>query len=139
MASILRTIGSVVLGLVVGFVVVFAVEFADYKLFPPPPGLSLVDPSALKDYVAHAPLGAMAMVLVGWALSALVAAWATASVARGSKMTLGMIVGLFLLGTGIANMLEFPHPIWFWVIGVLEFLPAAYIGSRLAAGSGGNR
>ncbi len=140
MSPILRSIGSVLLGLVVGFIVVLAVEFADYKLFPPPPGLNLLESSAqaMKDYETHAPLGAMVMVILGWGISTLLASWLTARFAPAPKMLHGMIVGIFLLGAGIANMLEFPHPLWFWICGVLVFLPAAYIGSRLAAGSGVN-
>ncbi|MCK6623004.1 MAG: hypothetical protein HUU32_18855 [Calditrichaceae bacterium] len=43
----------------------------------------------------------------------------------------GMIVGGIMLLAGIVNMAMIPHPLWFWVVGVLIFLPAAYLGARL--------
>jgi len=39
--------------------------------------------------------------------------------------------GLLTLA-GIANNLMLPPPVWFWVLTVIVFLPATYLGARLA-------
>jgi membrane-associated protease RseP (regulator of RpoE activity) len=44
-----------------------------------------------------------------------------------------MILGLIFLGGAIINMREIHHPLWFWIVGVLIFLPSAYFGALLAA------
>jgi hypothetical protein len=136
MPPILRSILAVLAGIIVGFVVVAALEFLDTTLFPLPAGLDLHDTAAMKQAMAHAPLAALILVLVGWGISALLGSWVAARIARAPKVLHGMIVGIFLLGAAITDMLEFPHPVWFWICGLLIFLPASYIGSGLALGKG---
>jgi hypothetical protein len=43
-----------------------------------------------------------------------------------------MMLGLIFLGGAIMNMREIHHPLWFWIVGVLVFFPAAYVGSSAA-------
>lgn len=136
MPPILRSILAVLAGIVVGFVVVAALEFLDTTLFPLPAGLDLHDTAAIKQAMARAPLAALILVIVGWGISALLGSWVAARIARAPKVLHGMIVGIFLLGAAITDMLEFPHPVWFWICGLLIFLPASYIGSGLALGKG---
>jgi hypothetical protein len=132
MHPILRSIVSVLAGILVGFIVVAGVEFANAALFPLPAGLDLEDTAAVKQALAHAPVASLILVIVGWCLSALLGAWVAARIAHASKVLHGMIVGIFLLGAAITDLLEFPHPLWFWICGLLIFLPASYIGSGLA-------
>ena len=136
MHPILRSILAVLAGIVVGFIVVAALEFLDTTLFPLPAGLDLHDTAAIKQAMARAPLAALILVIVGWGISALLGSWVAARIARAPKVLHGMIVGIFLLGAAITDMLEFRHPVWFWICGLLIFLPASYIGSGLALGKG---
>jgi hypothetical protein len=43
-----------------------------------------------------------------------------------------MTVGVLVILAAVANMLMIPHPVWFWVVALLLFLPAAYLGGLLA-------
>ena len=132
MKSVLRSIGSVLLGFVVGTAVMLCVETLDHKIYPLPAGVDPRVPGALSAAMKIAPLGALLMVLVGWILGTLVGAWITARVAPPSKFQHGMIPGIFFLGAGIANNLSIPPPLWFWICGLAVFLPSAYIGTKLA-------
>jgi hypothetical protein len=78
------------------------------------------------------PVGALLMVLAGWASGTVAGAWVTSRVAQRSKLLHGMITGVAFLAAGILNLREFPHPTWFWICGLVIFLPAAYVGARLA-------
>ncbi|HLW98159.1 MAG TPA: hypothetical protein VKR82_05895 [Candidatus Acidoferrales bacterium] len=129
---ILRSIVSVLAGILGGFIILAGVEFANAALFPLPASVDLEDTAAVKQALAHAPLASLILVIVGWCLSALLGAWVAARIAHASKVLHGMIVGIFLLGAAITDLLEFPHPLWFWICGLLIFLPASYIGSGLA-------
>lgn len=40
-----------------------------------------------------------------------------------------MVVGVLLLAFGIMNLVAIPHPMWFTIVSVLAFLPAAYAGA----------
>ena len=132
MKSVLRSVGSVLLGFVVGTAIMLCVETLNHKIYPLPDGFDPRVPGAVSAAMKSAPLGALLMVLGGWIIGTLVGAWITARVAPPSKLKHGMILGIFFLGAGIANNLSIPPPLWFWVCSLALFLPAAYIGSKLA-------
>jgi hypothetical protein len=127
-----RSILAVLMGVVVGGLLVAAVEFVSHLIYPPPPGLNHSDVDALKGAMATAPAGALLLVLLAWALSSLGGGWLAASVARRSHTLHALIVGAILMAMGILNMLVIPHPPWFWLAALVLFLPAAYLGARLA-------
>lgn len=135
MGSLLRSVLSVLLGTVVGLVIIAGIEAVAHAVYPLPPGINPMDPAALKAAMADLPVRALLFVLLAWATATLIGAWLSARMVRRSRMLHGMIVGVLLLVGGIANMLMIPHPVWFWVLGVALFLPAAYLGAKLAMGS----
>ncbi|MFL6193506.1 MAG: hypothetical protein ACJ75H_05005 [Thermoanaerobaculia bacterium] len=139
MPSILRSILAVLCGALVGGAVILGMELVGTRVFPPPASLAPADPESMRAAMAALPLGAFVMVLAGWALGTFAGAWVAARVAGRSPLGHGLAVGLLFLAAGVANMLSLPHPVWFWVVGVLLFLPAGYLGGRLAAGGGGHR
>jgi hypothetical protein len=42
-----------------------------------------------------------------------------------------LIVGGLVMLAAVGNMLSIPHPVWFWVIALILFLPASYVGGLL--------
>jgi hypothetical protein len=77
-------------------------------------------------------IGAFVSVLVSWALGAFAGGWVAARLAPSKKIVFGLVIGAFGLVAAIFNMLMIPHPAWVWVVGLAEFIPAAYLGARLA-------
>lgn len=75
------------------------------------------------------PLPAFVAVLVAWALGAFVGGWVAAAV---GTRTAAIVAGRILMLAGLANLVAIPSPLWFWVIGLLVFVPCALLGSRLA-------
>lgn len=126
-----RSIIAVVLGIILGGIVVGLVEYVGHLVYPAPAGIDMRNPEALKTYAANAPVGALLFVILAWALGSLTGGWLAAFIARQSRSQHALIVGGVLMIFGIINMLMIPHPVWFWIVGILVFLPAAYIGARL--------
>jgi hypothetical protein len=137
MRPILRSGLAVLLGALAASAVIMAVEFLDATIYPSPPGMDPNDPDSVKSAMAALPIGALLLVLLGWIVGTFAGAWIAARLAPRSPIVHGLIVGVLLLAGGIYNMLEIPHPLWFWVLGVAVFLPSAYLGARLAAGGAG--
>jgi hypothetical protein len=135
----LRSVGAVVAGVILGGGVVFAVELLGGMLFPMPPGLDLNDPQALAVAMANAPLGALLFVLLAWAAGSLAGGWLAARLAGRAPHWHALIVGVLLLIAGIINLATLPHPLWFQVVSVLVFLPAAWLGGALGARQTGER
>jgi hypothetical protein len=118
------------MGLIVAFVVTFGIEWINTLMYPLPPGTDIRNPDAMKAAMATLPAAALIIVLVGWFLSALVAAWMTTRIAQGRPHP-AMILGALLLAAAVGNMLVFPHPAWFWTVAVVIYPVATWSGARL--------
>ena len=132
MSPPLRRVLAVLAGVGVGVGIIFAVEAINSWLYVPP-GLDLNDLDAMRAYMRELPAAALLIVLLGWGLGALAGGWVAARVGRGFAPA--RWVGIILLGVALFNLLSLPHPLWFWIVGILVFVPAAELGARLAGAS----
>ena len=95
------------------------------------PGLDVTDPQQLAAFIQAAPPMAMAFVLGGWVLGAILGGWTAARISRRHPRIAALLVGAMVLAGVIANATMIPHPLWMTVAGVLLPLPAAWLGARL--------
>jgi len=126
-----RTILGILAGLVVAWLAMSACEFASLFLHRPPAGLDLRDPQALAAHIAAAPLPAMLVVVLGWALAAFLGGWVAARIAR-HRLAAALIIGVLVLAGVIANSAMIPHPLWMTVAGIALPLPLAWLAARTA-------
>lgn len=129
----LRTLLAVVLGVIAMMVTVYGVEAIGHLRYPPPPGLDPNDLDQLDSIVAAAPIGAMALLVVGWCLGTVVGSGLAARIARHPRVA-ATIVALFVV-TGVAGtvFLMPSHPTWVAVLGILLPVPLA-LGMAKVAG-----
>ena len=135
MRGVLRGIGAVIAGFVAASVVMMLVEWTNGHVFYPELGKSaegVTDPVRIKEIMASAPMGAMLVVLAGWILGAIAGGWVAKRIAGEGDMRPVYVLGLLLTCAGIANNLMLPPPLWFWIAGMLAFLPFTIQGARLA-------
>lgn len=130
MRPVVRSILAVVVGMLVAFVIMACVEVVGMRVYPLPAGMHLHDPESMKSAMAQVPLGAKLFVLLAFAAGSVAGGWVGARFAPGSRLMHAMIVGAILLGTGVMNMMQFPHPDWFWVSAIAIFLLGAWSGGR---------
>ena len=129
---ILRSVLAVILGIVAAGLLIWVVEGVGHRVYPPPEGVDFHDPQAVAAIMEEIPLGALLFVLLAWGVGTLAGGWLAALVAGRSATLYALIVGAVMLAGGIMNRVMIPHPVWFWILGVLVFLPAAWLGARLA-------
>jgi hypothetical protein len=126
---------AIVLGAVVGCGVIFAIQSVNSLLYPFPQGLDpSKDPERFNAYVASLPPTAFIIVLTSWGVGTLAGAWLAAWLSPRARFVHGMIIGGLFLATGISIFLILPHPLWFTIVGLGVFLPAAWLGVVLAPG-----
>lgn len=106
----LRNIGGIVAGIAVGIVVIGLIESLGHMIFPPPDGVDLKNPEALKSIMGEIPLGAKIAVLVAWGLGVFAGGAVARLIARAKYAAL--YVGLFLLAGAAYTMTQIPHPLW---------------------------
>ncbi len=128
----LRKILSVLAGLVIAVLIIMGVEWIGIQLFPLPSELNMNDMESLRTHPEMIPLANKLFVLLAWAAGTFAGSWLATVVSKRENFAQGLIVGIILLVLAIINMSLFPHPIWFWIIGILLFFPTAYYGARTA-------
>jgi hypothetical protein len=134
MPSLGRSIVAVLLGLVVAVVVIMTIEMINSQIYRPPPGFDFADPAAMRTYVQQLPLTALLIVVLGWALGALMGGWMAAKRAPRAPLAHAMIVALGLVAATVMNLTSLPHPTWMWALGPLGQTVGAFAGARLAVG-----
>jgi hypothetical protein len=136
MISALRSISAILMGFITGFVVIVGCEFANLRLFPLPAGTDPEDAAAMNAAMAGMPAKATILVLVGWFIGTVGASFMAARFAGQFKSLHGLLMGLIFLGGAIMTMRQIHHPLWFWIVGIIIFFPAAIIGTSLATPRG---
>ncbi|MDZ7846197.1 MAG: hypothetical protein U5L96_05260 [Owenweeksia sp.] len=135
MHPILRNVLAVIAGAVVGGVVNMAIITYGGALVPLPEGVDPTNMDSLKENMHRfTPLNFLVPFLAH-AAGTLVGALIAALLAVGRKMPMALIVGVFFLLGGVANVFMLPAPGWFIAVDlVLAYLPMAWLGGRLARG-----
>ncbi|MEQ9316660.1 MAG: hypothetical protein RLN72_12475 [Henriciella sp.] len=127
----LRSILSVIVGIVVAGLVVLVTEIIGHLIFPPPEGTDLSDPEALAAIMDEIPLGAKIAVLVAWFLGVLAGCFAALRISRGTAWT-GLAVAAVMLAMMAMTLATIPHPVWM-VVGAVLVTAIGWAGAaRLA-------
>jgi hypothetical protein len=132
MISALRSASAILVGFITGFVIIVGCEYANIRLFPLPQGIDPDDTAAMNAAMGAMPAKALILVLVGWAIGTIGASFMAARFATHFKSLHGLLMGLIFLGGAIMTMRQVHHPLWFWILGIVIFFPAAIVGSSLA-------
>ena len=107
-----RTVGAIVIGLIVGVALITLVELAGLALHPLPEGFDPGDREAVKAHAAQAPPLARVVVVAAWTLGALGGTFTASrlgspgqhaySLATGGLLLVGTVVTLFQIPSGPA-------------------------------------
>lgn len=136
MSTRVRSILGVIAGFVAASAVMMVFEAVNGHVIYPELGAAAAqvkDAEGMRALMAGVPAGAMAVVLLGWAVGAFVGGWVARRIGRGDAGRTGLVLGVLLTAAGIANNLMIPPPLWFWVAGMLVLLPGAWLGARAGA------
>ena len=134
MWPMVRSVVGVILGIAVAMIVIMAVERVSIVVYSRPAPINPADPAAPRQGAAGLPVGALVLVLAGYALGTFSGALLAAFVAGRAPVTHGLIIGVLFLAANIYTLYTIEHPVWFWIASIAVFLPAAYLGAKLAPG-----
>jgi len=137
MRPALRNTTGMLLAFVVASAIMMIVESVNGKVLYPALGKAaegMTDKEAIRQIMASAPIGALLVVLGGWALGTLAGAFVVARIAAREIGRQVMIFGWIIAFAGIMNNLMLPPPAWFWVAGVVVPLAVAFLVARSVSG-----
>jgi hypothetical protein len=132
MATVFRSVGAIVAGLLVAFALVIGVELFGAAVHPVPADFGGTT-EEMCQHVERYPAWVLAVVVPAWAGIAFVSTRIAGKLAnRGSAL----LVGLLLLAALIFNLSMLPYPIWFKVANLIAMpcaiLASLYLSGRLA-------
>jgi hypothetical protein len=134
MGRVIRSVLAVIAGFVAASVIMMIVETTNVKLLYPELGKraeGVTDRDEIKAIMASAPVGALVVVLVGWALGSVAGGYLATLISRKPPYGHALALGVLLTLAGVANNLMLPKPLWFWIATFAVLLPATYVGARL--------
>jgi hypothetical protein len=114
-----RKILAVFAGVIVASICIWAIETLNHMMYPYPDGMKPNDMEGFKNYVETLPFLGKFMVIVGYAVGALVSGFIATKISKDGKPTAAIICGIVFLVFTIYNMTVLPTPIWFWILGIL--------------------
>jgi hypothetical protein len=130
----MRSLLTVISGLIIGRFAIRLFEWIGHKVVPPPVDLKIENFDALRAYVASAPPKVFYLLLAAWAGGAFVGGFVAGLVAERRKELHAFVVGLIQTALAGWQLSMIPHPTWVVVIGLTLFVPFAWLGGRILAG-----
>lgn len=131
MMATIRAIASIPLGVVAGMAAMLFLLIPCFLMYPLPSGIDVNDPAdaeAFGRHLASLPVSAFALVLVAHAGGAFGGA-AFARLVEGEAIWKeSLVIGLIFTAMGIVNAISLGMPLWFTVIDLPLYLPAAMLG-----------
>lgn len=121
---------SIILGLVTAVVVIMLVEGIGHKMFPVSP-VDMNNPEALKAFMENLPTGAIAMVLVAWAVGSFAGGAIASLIDKVNAFRNSVVIGVVILILSIINLITIPSPIWMWAGAIILIIPSAVAGNRI--------
>lgn len=127
-----KSIIAVILAVLLAGVIVAAVEFLGMQMFSVPAELDPNNREAMAQAMSSMPTGVFVFLLLAYAVGAFAGGWLAARLAPRRPLLHAMILGGLLLAAGVMNFVSIPHPLWVTILGLLVFLPMAWLGASLA-------
>ena len=131
MASIFRSVGAVIAGLIVAFILVVAVK----RIYPFPLSFNPKDYQGLEAHVANISRLLLGVMVVWWGMTALVSSCVATQLGPGRHSAHGGVVGFLLVLPMSANMIVLPYPLWFELANLVTIPVATIFGTMLGRGT----
>ena len=129
----MRSILSIIAGVVVGVFGVFLVEMINLSLYPIPVDLDVSDPDILNSYTNALPYTAFVLIITAHILGAFIAAFIASMVARSKRFNIGLLAGAILLSFTVWNSFSTGQPNVIAILDIAGTSLAAILGARWGA------
>jgi hypothetical protein len=131
MNPVMKNILAVLAGCIFGSMVNMGIVMISGSIIPPPDGVDVTSMESLKASMHLFEPKHFIFPFLAHALGTLAGALLAAKMAVRNKMRYALLIGLFFLAGGIANILMLPSPLWFTVIDLAgAYLPMGYLAGK---------
>ena len=125
-------IAAIGLGIIISILIIHIMQFINVALYPIGDSIMEFDRSVYADFVKENPL-----FLIGILFSNLTGSFVGGAIARLTHPTVTMLmagwVGLILMLLDLYNLITVDYPLWFWLLSIIIYIPAAWSGALAVA------
>jgi len=116
--------------LAAGFAIA-AVQSVNSRLYPPPAGLDWNNPAAVTAFFRTLPPAAFLVVLAAYAVGVTLGAWLAGKLSATFPHRQTIIVTALFFAASVMNLMNLPHPGWFWAANLTLVPVAGWLALRL--------
>ena len=127
----LRTVLGAFAGIATAVVTIMLMEWLSHSIYPPPPGIEIMDTDAMNAHLATAPFGALALVLAGYLMATFDGVFVACLIGRVQTYIYALVIGVLMLAATASNLLMLRHPTWFSVSAIAGIILSAWLASLL--------
>ena len=131
MKEIIRNVLAALAGAFTGMVIMIISQIYSAKLHPVPADLDRTDKAAMGEFIGNAPAKALLVVLAGYFVGVIAAAWVAGRLSYRTHYRQAVMVGGLFFVASLMNLTSFPHPLWFWVANLAAIVAGTGIGIKL--------
>ena len=133
MNPIIKNILAIITGIFLGSIVNMGIIMISGSIIPPPNGADVTTMEGLKESLHLFQPRHFILPFLAHALGTLSGAFVAALIATKHKVRFAMVIGIFFLFGGIANLFMLPSPTWFAVLDLTgAYIPMAWLGEKFA-------
>lgn len=125
-------IAAVGLGIILSILIIHIMQFINIALYPIEDTVSDFNASFYADFVRVNPI-----FLIGILFSNLTGSFFGGAIAKLTHTSVTILsagwVGVVLLGLDLYNLLSVDYPLWFWLLSLIIYIPAAWFGAYAVA------
>lgn len=128
-----RNIGAVVAGLLAMMGTVWLIQSIGHAIFPPEVMPEFDDPEGMRRLIESMPVLALAFVPLAWSVGAFVGTTLACVIGSARPIVFAGIIGGADLLAAASLLLQFPHPLWVAILGVVGIVGGAWLGLKVSA------
>lgn len=133
--QILRAFIAVVAGLFLGSLIIYAFQPIGQFILPPPDIYDPADPDIFRKLSADQQYFVLIPLLAAYVAGSLAGGFFAGIINKGTSIKISLLTGFLLFGFTLVNLINFYHPMWFWIASILVYPTFSLLGgflSRLA-------
>jgi len=128
----LRIIAGISLGLFVGAIFIYGFQALSQIVFPPPFDYDPANPEIFKKLPTQEANLILLLLLFSYIAGSLAGGFIAGIISKGKSVLASLLTGVFLMSYGIIYMMQFYHPLWFWVLSLPTYILFTWFGGLLA-------
>lgn len=125
-----KTIG-VFAGIAIAVMIFMGFERILDALYPAPKVVDISDYVAKTNYEINLPNSALLLNILGWIIGSFICGLVIKIIDHSNSKTPAYIAGLFLMSAGIVAIFAYPHPIWYYILSMIVFIPFSILGHSI--------